>query len=689
MRLTSSVLFLRRRQHHRRLSGVSNSPLAAYLPEHPPPEPFHARAIKNCSLEQPSFANYVLTLYVKSRKLSDAHRLFDEIPDRDVRTWTTLLSGFSRVGSSPTTVLDFFRRMQVEGVVPNDFTLSTVLKSCASLTMLKLGKEVHGWIFRNGVEVDSVLGNSILDMYVKCGELNIAERLFHSLEEINIVSWNVMLGGYVNNGEAGKSLAFFKAMPFKDVVSWNTIIHGLMQNGQEGTALELLYEKELGANFNEFTFSIALSLAAALTLLDLGMQIHGHVLRCGISTNGFIRTSLIDMYCKCGKVEKASLLLRKPPTGSETIRSYEKSHEELSRQKISYSSLISGYVHKGDFESAFTTFRSMVCGKLEVNEYSVTSILSACASTGILGLGLQLHAYIIKVGHKMDVPLRSSIIDMYSKCGSLEDAKLIFEGGKDSYVGLWTSMISGLAANGSGKEAVDLFKVMTEGVKPNEVTFVAVLSACSHSGLLKEGKEYFKLMKEVYGIKPGVEHFTCMVDLYGRRGRLDEIKQFICQNGISNVTSVWKSFLSSCRFHRNVELGRWVCEKLLSLIPNDPEPYVLLSNICADDGRWEEAAKIRSQMQKRGLKKVPGQSWIQLKNTVHTFIMGADTHPNSSEIRSFLDELIERSKEIGYLPHAKLVMQDVGQEEGEMLEAEPDGMIHPEFLENPELAFRN
>ncbi|XP_031405656.1 pentatricopeptide repeat-containing protein At3g26630, chloroplastic-like [Punica granatum] len=205
------------------------------------------------------------------------------------------------------------------------------------------------------------------------------------------------------------------------------ITHGLMQNGQERMALELLYEKELGPNFNEFTFSIVLSLAAALTLLDLGMQIHGHVIRCEIGVNGFIRTSLVDMYCKCGKVAKANVVLVKLPAGSETIRNNKKSHEKLSRQTVSYSSLISGYVLKGDFESAFRTFRSMVCGQLKVNEYIVTtSTLSVCASTGILGLGLQLHAYIQKVGHKMDVPLRSSLIDMYSKCGSLEDAKLIF-----------------------------------------------------------------------------------------------------------------------------------------------------------------------------------------------------------------------------------------------------------------------
>ncbi|XP_031387060.1 pentatricopeptide repeat-containing protein At1g74630-like [Punica granatum] len=238
-------------------------------------------------------------------------------------------------------------------------------------------------------------------------------------------------------------------------------------------------------------------------------------------------------------------VLGKFPTEFETIRNYEMFHEELAGQIVS---LISGYVHKGDFESAFRTFRSVV------------------------------HAYTEKVGHNLDVPLRSLIIDMYCKCESLGDATLIFEGGKDTRVALWTSMISGLPANGRG--------------------------------LLEEGRGYFELVRKVYGIKPGIEHFACMVGLYGRRGRLDEIKQFIYQNGISNVTSVWTTILSSFRLHRNVELGKWTWEELLRLFPNDSTPYVLLSNICADEGRWTEAANISSQIRKRRLKKVPGQSWI-------------------------------------------------------------------------------
>jgi pentatricopeptide repeat protein len=330
--------------------------------------------------------------------------------------------------------------------------------------------------------------------------------------------------------------------------------------------------------------------------------------------------------------------------------------------------MVSGYVRNGEHEYALLTFRSMLREQIMVDRFSVTSILSACANLGILLLGQNIHAHIQKIGYTLDVHLGSSHIDMYAKCGSLNAAWMIFKQTNDPNVVLWTSMISACALHGQGREAIRLFELMIkEGIKPNEVTFVVVLNACSHAGLIEEGCNIFSLMKEVYGIKPGSEHFTCMVDLYGRAGRLDETKEFIHANGISHLSSVWKSFLSSCRLHKNLELGKWVSENLLRLEPSDEGPYVLMSNMCAVNLRWEEAAQMRRLMQQRGINKVPGQSWIQLKNQVHSFVMGDRCHPHSTEIYSYLDELIARLKEIGYSTDAKLVMQDVEEEQGEVL----------------------
>ncbi|TQD80453.1 hypothetical protein C1H46_033966 [Malus baccata] len=466
-------------------------------------------------------------------------------------------------------VLELFKEMQFDRVCPNQFTLSSVLKSCSSLSDFRTGKGIHGWILRHGIDLDMVLENSILDVYVKCGGFDYAERLFEAMEERDTVAWNIMMGACMHVGDMEKALDLFRRLPFKDVASWNTILYGLMQNGHERYALELLYEMvENGPPFNRVTFSEALVLASSLSVLELGRQIHGCLLRLGIPNDGILQTSLIDMYCKCGKMEKATLVFK-----TMHLRANSKfTCHETKTEIVSWSSMVSGYVHNGEYEYALLTFCSMVRERILVDRFSVTSVVSACANVGILLLGQHIHAHIQKIGYKIDVHLGSSYIDMYAKCGSLNDARMIFKQTDDLNVVLWTSMISACALHGQGREAVQLFELMIkEGIKPNEVSFVVVLNACSHAGLLEEG---FK---------------------------------------------------------------------------------------------WEEAADIRRLMQKRGINKIAGQSWIQLKNQVHSFVMSDRSHPHSAQIYSYLDELIGRLKEIGYSSDMKMVMQDVEEEQQEVL----------------------
>ncbi|XVF30331.1 hypothetical protein REPUB_Repub16aG0047900 [Reevesia pubescens] len=621
----------------------------------------HAKALKDGSLENLDVANHLLNIYVKSKSLSNARKLFDEMSQRDVRTWTILVSTLARVGSNGI-VLELFKEMQNEGLKPNQFTLSSVLKCCSSLSEFRIGKGVHGWILTNGVAFDIVLENSLLDFYVKCEDFRSAKWLFELMDERNSVTWNIMIGAHLKIGDVDKAVDLFRRLNLKDVSSWNTIINGVMRNGFARIALELLYEMvKDGTLLNEVTFSIALILVSSLIDIELGKQIHGRVLRLKIHIDGFIRNSLIDMYCKCGKMEMASKIFEKMDMD---FGRKEKSIEEI----ISGSSIISGLVLNGDFEDAFKTFTSMIRKEIEVDRFTITSIVSACANSGVLELGQQVHALIQKIGHKVDAHLGSSLIDMYGKCGNLDDAKMIFKQTSDMNVVLCTSMISSCSLHGQGGEAFRLFEFLTsEGIMPNEVTFIGVLTACCHAGLVEEGCRYFRLMKEVYGIKPGVEHFTCMVDLYGRAGQLNKAKKFIDENGIYHMSAVWRSFLSSCRLHRDVEMAEWVSQKLLHLEPLDAAPYVLLSNICASKKRWEEAAEVRSVMQRRGVRKHPGLSWIQIKNQVHTFVMGDRSHPQKDEIYAYLDKLIGRLREIGYSADAKLVMQDVEEEQGEML----------------------
>ncbi|KAK9062836.1 hypothetical protein SSX86_020026 [Deinandra increscens subsp. villosa] len=563
----------------------------------------HATVIKNGFIHHSHVNNYLLSLYVKSSNLAFAHQLFDEIPVRDVRSWTILISGLSRVGSY-NLALTLFTQMLKQGITPNQFTFSSVLKCCAGANELDIGKTILGWIFRNGVSLDMTLENSILDLFVKCEAFDYATKFFESMSVKDTVSWNIIFNAYLKKGDLEKAVGLFWRLPFKNAASWNTIIDGHLQNGDERIALQLLYQMvKIGPAFTNVTFSIALLLVSSLNHVELGRQIHGQFLRVGIH-DAFIKNSLIDMYCKCGQMEKAMMAFR---TSNQSVRG-----ELLLSDSVSVSSIVSGYIRSNRIEDALQVFSFMIRKHGEVDKYTLTSVLSACADAGLLNLGQLIHTYILKSGHEPDVYVSSSMIDMYAKCGRLQSAWLVFKESKIRNVVLWTAIISCYASHGAGRETVRLFETMVnEGIEPNEVTFVAILTACSHAGLIDEGCRYFTLMKDVYNIKPKVEHYTCMVDLLGRAGRLNEIKGFILENNISHMSAVWKAFLSSCHQHNNVEMAKWVCEKLYEVEPSAAGSYVMMSKTFASDCRWAEAAEVKGLMKERGIKKQPGQSWIQ------------------------------------------------------------------------------
>ncbi|KAL0402717.1 UNVERIFIED_CONTAM: putative pentatricopeptide repeat-containing protein [Sesamum latifolium] len=293
------------------------------------------------------------------------------------------------------------------------------------------------------------------------------------------------------------------------------------------------------------------------------------------------------------------------------LRCSKESHDDLMAQTVSWSTMIAGYVQHGMTKDAMVYFRSMIHEQLEVDLFTLTTIVTACADTALLELGQQIHARTQKLGHAQDIILCSSIIDMYAKCGKLDDAWSFFRLTRTRNIVLWSVMISSYAMHGWGKEAIQLFELMQkEGIRPNEVSFIGLLTACSHAGLLEEGCKYFRMMIDVYGIQPGIEHFACMVDLFGRAGHLKEIKYFLNENGIHHLREVWRAYLSSCWLHKNVEMTNWVSKKLLELEPHEADLYLLMSNTYSANHIWEEAAKLRGSMQERQVRKLPGQSWI-------------------------------------------------------------------------------
>ncbi|XP_073314644.1 putative pentatricopeptide repeat-containing protein At3g23330 [Primulina huaijiensis] len=568
---------------------------------------FHSNYIKNGGLLH--HGNYLLRLYLKDSHFESATKLFDEIPERDVKTWTILISELSRYGYHRA-ALDYFSDMQIEGIVaPNIFTLSSVIKCCVCVgdDGVRMGKAIHGWIIRNVIDVDVPLNNAILDLYAKFGRFACVKKLFELMDDKDPISWNIVMAAHLSNCEMEESLDFFKRLPFKSVASWNTILNGLLQNGFAGDALVLLYEMaRFGPTFDKVTFSISLILASSLKSLKLGRQIHCHILRIGINEDLYATTSLIDMYCKCREMEKASVVF-----GELQSRCSEGFHDDKKAQTVSWSTMIAGYVQQGMIKNALVCFKSIIHGQLEVDLSTLTTILTACAETALLELGQQIHARTHKLGHGNDIILCSSLIDMYAKCGKLNDACSVFRETQTRNIVLWSVMIQSFANHGWGREAIQLFELMqSEGIQPNAVSFVGLLTACSHAGLIVEGCEYFRMMIEVFHIQPEIEHFACMVDLLGRGGHLKEIKDFVYQTGISHLQEVWKAYLSSCWIHKNAEMANWVSKKLFELEPFKGDPYHLLSNTFSANHVWDEAAQLRSLMHEREVKKIPGQSWI-------------------------------------------------------------------------------
>uniref|UniRef100_A0A0D3GP07 DYW domain-containing protein n=1 Tax=Oryza barthii TaxID=65489 RepID=A0A0D3GP07_9ORYZ len=548
-----------------------------------------------------------------------------------------------------------FAEMLAEGeATPNAFVLAAVVRCCAGMGDVESGKRVHGWMLRNGVHLDVVLCNAVLDMYAKCGQFERARRVFGAMAERDAVSWNIAIGACIQSGDILGSMQLFDESPLRDTTSWNTIISGLMRSGHAADALSHLRRMaQAGVVFNHYTYSTAFVLAGMLLLPDLGRQLHGRVLIAALEGDAFVRSSLMDMYCKCGLLEAAASVF---------------DHwSPLTRDmNFAWSTMVAGYVQNGREEEALDLFRRMLREGVAADRFTLTSVAAACANVGMVEQGRQVHGCVEKLWYKLDAPLASAIVDMYAKCGNLEDARSIFDRACTKNIAVWTSMLCSYASHGQGRIAIELFERMTaKKMTPNEITLVGVLSACSHVGLVSEGELYFKQMQEEYGIVPSIEHYNCIVDLYGRSGLLDKAKNFIEENNINHEAIVWKTLLSACRLHQHNEYAKLASEKLVQLEQCDAGSYVMLSNIYATNNKWHDTFELRVSMQERKVRKQPGRSWIHLKNTVHTFVAGDASHPQSAEIYAYLEKLVERLKEIGYTSRTDLVVHDVEDEQRE------------------------
>eukprot|EP01018_Ginkgo_biloba_P028329 Gb_03597 [translate_table: standard] len=600
--------------------------------------------------------NALTDMYAKCGSLEDARSVFDKMSQRNVASWNAMIAGYAQIGLgheamklfnqmqmarlepdviSWTAIIagyvqngydeeafNLFHQMQLVGVQPTSVTVSSILPACAHLAALQQGKEIHSYIIRMGIETDVFVGSALVDMYGKCQSIEDARQLFDKMSHKNVVSWNAMITGYVQNGYGDLALNLFDQMQLSTVKP------------------------------NSVTISSVLPACTQSAALQQGKKIHEYIIRNRIEPNVFVGSALVDMYAKCGSIEKARHVFDKMSQ----------------RNVVVWNTMIAGYAQNGHGGEALKLFHDMQLAGTKPNSVTMASLLPACSHITALQQGKEIHGYIIRSGFDSNVFVGSALVDMYAKSGSINYACHVFEKMSQQNVPSWNAMITAHALHGHGKDSLTLFNRMQQtGLMPDHVTCTSVLSACTHAGMVSEGLEFFNCMSRDYHIMPSVEHYACVVDLLGRAGRLDEAYDIINKMPFEPTASICGALLAACRVHCNIELGERMAEHLFELEPENAGNYVLLSNIYASSGRWDEMANVRKMMKDRGLKKRPGCSWIEIENRVYPFIVGNNSHPQMEKICSTLESLAGQMKEAGYVPETNFVLQDVDEEEKEQI----------------------
>lgn len=547
----------------------------------------------------------------------------------NVHSWNSVIADLARSGDS-VEALRAFSSMRKLGLSPTRSTFPCAIKSCSALCDLVSGRMSHQQAFVFGFENDLFVSSALIDMYSKCGELKDARELFDEIPLRNVVSWTSMITGYVQNERADNALLLFKDF--------------------------LEEETEVGdANYIPLDSVVMVSVLSACARVSgkgITEGIHGFVVKKGFDGSVGVGNTLMDAYSKCGQ-----------PLVSRKVFDWMEEKDE-----ISWNSMIAVYAQSGFSGEALEVFHGMVrhVGVL-YNAVTLSAVLLACAHAGALRAGKCIHDQVIKMDLEENVCVGTSLIDMYCKCGKVEMAKKTFDRMKEKNVKSWTAMVAGYGMHGCAKEALDIFYEMVRaGVKPNYITFVSVLAACSHAGLIKEGWHWFNAMKHKYDIEPGIEHYGCMVDLLGRAGCLNEAYNLIKGMKMKPDFVVWGSLLGACRIHKNVDLGEIAARKLFELDPNNCGYYVLLSNLYGDAGRWADVERMRTMMKNRQLVKPPGFSLVELKGRVHVFLVGDKEHPQHEMIYKYLEKLTLELQKIGYVPNLTSVLHDVDEEEKEL-----------------------
>ncbi|PIA27246.1 hypothetical protein AQUCO_08200038v1 [Aquilegia coerulea] len=597
----------------------------------------------------------LVDMYAKCKNLSDSHQFFREMPDINWVSWSAFIAGCDQ-NDRLVESLELFKEMQRDRVGVSQSTYASIFRSCAGLSSLNLGYQLHCHALKNNFVPDAIVGTAILDMYAKCDNLRDARMIFKFMPRHSLLSWNAIIVGYARSYRGLEALQLFQLM------------------------------HRSGVGVDEISLSGVFSTCAVIKGYLEGLQIHGLTSKCSFETNICVANALLDMYGKCGALVE----------GRDVFDAIDR------RDTVSWNAIIAAYEQIGYEKETLFFFSWMLRSRMEPDEFTYGSILKACAgwqtlncgmeihnrliksglgldffvdvglwpepdnftyatvldtcaNLATIGLGKQIHAQIIKQKMQSDVYISSTLVAMYSKCGNMQDSHLMFEKMTERDFVSWNAMISGYSQHGLGVEALQIFeKMQYENVKPNHATF--------------EGACYFHSMVNDYGLQPQLEHYSCMVDILGRSGWVGDALKLICEMPFKADAIIWRTLLSVCKINGNVEVAELSADSILWLDPQDSTAYVLLSNVCAEAGMCGEVSKVRKIMRQNGLEKEPGCSWIEVRSKLNTFLVGGDkVHPKCEQIYEILGVLIGEMKWAGYVPETSVALTEEEEEEQQEL----------------------
>ncbi|XP_062160569.1 pentatricopeptide repeat-containing protein At4g04370 isoform X2 [Alnus glutinosa] len=613
---------------------------------------FHQRVIVNGYSSDPYIASSLINLYAKFGLTSNAHKVFDIMPERNVVPWTAIIGYYSRTGdaymafsmynemrrqgiepSSVTllcmlsgapelahvqclhgcTILDIVSwnslisgytqtgnirevlqildRMRIEGMELDQLTFGSLLSVTAAQSNLELGKLVHGKILRTGFYLDAHIETSLIVMYLKCGNIDIAFSIFEQTSDKDVVLWTAMISGLVQNDCADEALIVFCQM--------------LKSRVEPSTA----------------TIASALAACAQLGSFDLGTSIHGYILRQGMTLDVPAQNSLVTMYAKCGHLDHSCAVFNRM----------------AKRDLVSWNAIVAGYAQNGHICKALFLFNQMRINLQRPDSITVVSLLQACASTGALHQGKWIHNFVIRSCLRPCILVDTALVDMYSKCGYSDTAQKCFDGMAEQDLVSWSTIIAGYGSHGKGETALRMYsEFLRTGIEPNHVIFLSILSACSHNGLVHEGMSIFQSMTQDFGIAPNLEHRGCIVDLLSRAGRVEEAFNFYKRMFPEPSVDVLGILLDACRANGNDELGDIIARDIIMLRPANAGNYVQLAHSYASMNQWDDVGEVWTQMRSLGLKKLPGWSFIEMHGTITTFFSDHNSHPQSEDIVTIL-----------------------------------------------------